>query len=155
MAIQFPTVRGRKYDFSSIEFAIMAQGQAAQIFIECSGVDYDDSLEEAFLYGTNGAPIGRTRGQYNPGEATFNVSKQTEAVLVDQLGDGFYETEFDVTVKYSDEGLPLVVDTLEKCRIVGMPQSHASGPDPLMTQLKMKPMTVLRNGKTPLKDHLR
>lgn len=155
MAVQFPTVRGRKYDFSSIELAVIAQGQAAQLFIECTGIDYDDTIEEALMYGTDPAPVGRTRGQYNPGEVTLTVSKQTEAVLVDQLGDGYMEAEIDITVKYADNGLPLVVDTLEKCRIVGAAQSHASGPEALMTALKLKPLTILRNGKTPLVDHLR
>lgn len=155
MAIQFPTVRGRKYQFSSIEFAVLADGQAAQIFIECTGIDYDDTVEEALMYGTNPAPIGRTRGQYQPGEVTATVSKQTEAILVDQLGDGFMEKEVDITVKYSDVGLPLVVDTLEKCRIVGFGQSHATGPEPLMSSMKLKPLTVIRNGKTPFLDHLR
>lgn len=155
MAVQFPTVRGRKYDFASIEFAVIADGQAAQIFIECNAIDYDDTVEESLMYGTNPAPVGRTRGQYNPGEVTATVSKQTEAVLVDQLGDGYMEAEINITVKYSDKGLPLVVDTLEKCRIIGLAQSHASGPDALMTALKLKPMTILRNGKTPFKDHLR
>ena len=155
MAVQFPTVRGRKYDFSSIELAVIAQGQAAQLFIECTGIDYDDTIEEALMYGIDPAPVGRTRGQYNPGEVTLTVSKQTEAVLVDQLGDGYMEAEIDITVKYADNGLPLVVDTLEKCRIVGAAQSHASGPEALMTALKLKPLTILRNGKTPLVDHLR
>lgn len=155
MTIQFPTVRGRKYDFSSIEFAVLATGQAAQVFIECTGIDYDDTVEESLMYGTNPAPIGRTRGQYQPGEVSATVSKQTEAVLVDQLGDGFYESEIDITVKYADTGLPLVVDTLEKCRIVGLAQSHASGPDALQTVIKLKPLTILRNGKTPMRDHLR
>ena len=155
MAIAQPTVRGRKYDFSSIEFAVIRQGQAAQIFIECTAIDYDDTLEEALLYGTDPAPLGRTRGQYNPGEATITVSKQTEAVLIDQLGDGYFEAVMDITIKYSDTGLPLVVDTLEQCRLVGAAQGHASGTDPLVTPLKFKPMAVLRNGKTPLVDHVR
>lgn len=155
MAIQFPTVRGRKYDFASIEFAIIREGQAAQIFIECTGIDYDDTVEEALLYGTDPAPLGRTRGQYQPGEVTATVSKQSEAVLIDQLGDGFFEAELDITVKYSDTGLPLVVDTLERCRLVGAANSHAAGPDALVSALKFKPLTVLRNGKTPLVNHVR
>lgn len=155
MTIQFPTVRGRKYGFSSIEFAVIVDGQAAQIFIECTGIDYDDTVEEALMYGTDPAPLGRTRGQYQPGDVTVTVSKQTEAVLIDQLGDGYFEKEINITVKYADTGLPLVVDTLERCRLVGAAQSHASGPDPLMTALKFKPLTVLRNGKTPLINHIR
>lgn len=155
MAVQFPTVRGRKYDFSSIEFAVIADGQAAQLFIECTAIDYDDTIEESLMYGTDPAPLGRTRGQYTPGEVSVTVSKQTEAVLIDQFGDGYYEREVDITVKYADTGLPLVVDTLEKCRLVGAAQGHASGPDALVTVLKFKPMTILRNGKTPLTDHVR
>jgi len=155
MAVQFPTVRGRKYDFSSIEFAIIRDGQAAQIFIECTAIDYDDTVEEALLYGTDPAPLGRTRGQYVPGEVTATVSKQSEAVLIDQLGDGYYEAEIGITVKYADTGLPLIVDTLERCRLVGAAQSHSSGVDPLTTPLKFKPLTVLRNGKTPMVDHVR
>jgi len=155
MAVAFPTVRGRKYDFASIEVSLATTGQAAQIFLESTGIDWDDTIEETFLYGTNPAPLGRTRGQYTPGEATWTISKQSEAVLLDQLGDGFMETTFDLVIKYSDVGLPLIVDTLEQCRIVGAPGSFASGPDPLTVALKLKPMVVLRNGKTPLVNHLR
>lgn len=155
MAVQFPTVRGRKYDFASIEFAVLVDGQSSQVFVECSAIDYDDTIEESLMYGTDAAPVGRTRGQYNPGEATATVSKQTEAVLVDQLGDGFMEAEFEITIKYADNGLPLLVDTLERCRIVGLAQSHSSGTDALTTQIKLKPLTILRNGKTPLVNHLR
>lgn len=155
MTIQFPTVRGRKYDFSSIELSLIREGQASQVFVEITAVDYDDTLEQAFLYGADAAPLGKTRGQYQPGEATITVSKQTEAVLIDQLGDGYMEAEFDVTIKYSDVGLPLIVDTLEKCNIFGFGQGHATGPDPLVSEMKLRPTTILRNGKTPLLNHLR
>jgi hypothetical protein len=155
MTLAFPTVRGRRYGHSSIEIAVVLPGGAAEIFVEVAGVDYDDTLEEALVYGTNPAPLGRTRGQYNPGEASLSMTKQNADVLVDRLGDGFMEAEINVVVKYSDVGLPVVTDTLELCRIVGLAQSSAAGPEAVMTEVKLKPMTILRNGHAPLVDHLR
>jgi hypothetical protein len=155
MALAFPTVRGRRYAHSSIEIAIVLPGGAAEVFVEVTDVSYDDTLEEELVYGTNPAPLGRTRGQYDPGEASMTMTKQSADVLIDRLGDGYMEQEINVVVKYSDVGLPVTTDTLELCRVVGLAQSSSSGPEAVMTEVKLKPLTVLRNGHTPLTDHLR
>lgn len=154
MAIERPIVNGRKYDYSSIEVSILRDGAAAEVFLEINSIEYDDTIEEALMYGTNPAPIGRTRGVYNPGEATLTMSKQSQAVLFDALGDGYYEAQIKIMVKYSDAGLPIVTDTLEQCRLIGGAVSHSQGPDPLMVPVKLKPMIVKRNGKTPLVNHV-
>lgn len=155
MALAFPTVRGRRYSHSSIEVSVVLPSGAAEIFVEVADVSYDDTLEETLVYGTNPAPVGRTRGQYNPGEATLRMTKQNADVLIDRLGDGFMEAEINVVVKYSDVGLPVTTDTLELCRIVGLAQASSAGPEAVMTDVRLKPMAVLRNGHTPLVDHLR
>lgn len=155
MALEFPTVRGRRYDHSSIEISIAAPERAGEVFVEVSDIAYDDTIEEAFVYGTNPAPVGRTRGQYNPGEVTLTMTKQSADVLFDRLGDGYFEKEALIVVKYSDIGLPVTTDTLERCRLIGAPQSSTAGPDPTTTEVKFRPMAVIRNGRTPLIDHLR
>lgn len=159
MAVQFPVIRGRKYDWSSVEISlVLPEGKSAQIFIEVKSVTWDDTIEETLVYGTNAAPVGRTRGVYNPGEGSLDLTRQMCAVLVEQLGDGYMEKEFDINCKYSDPLINLgqpITDALERCRIIGIAPSYAQGGEELRDEVKFKPMTVLRNGKTPLIDHLR
>jgi len=159
MAVAFPIVRGRKYDWSNIEISlVLPDGKAAQIFIECNAITWDDTIEETLVYGTNAAPVGRTRGVYNPGEGSITMTRQMAAVLVDQLGDGYMEKEIDINCKYSDpqiNGGQPITDALERCRITGIAPTYAQGGEALMDEVKFKPMTVLRNGKTPLLEHLR
>lgn len=83
------------------------------------------------------------------------LEAQTAAVLIDRLGDGWMDQTFDVTVTYSDVNLPVLVDTLEQCRIIGSENAHSQGPGVLMRSFTLKPMTVLSNGKTPLTNHVR
>lgn len=159
MAVQYPIVRGRKYDWSNVEISlILPDNKSAIIFIETNAITWDDSIEETLVYGTNAAPVGRTRGVYNPGEGTITMTRQMCALLIETLGDGYMEKELDINVKYSDPQINLgqpITDSLERCRIKGITPSYAQGGEALMDEVKFSPMTVLRNGKTPMLEHLR
>lgn len=154
MAIPYPTVRGRRYGYSSIEISLVSDN-GAEIVVDIIDVGYSDALEEELVYGTDKAPVGRTPGQYAPGDGTLTLNKQAAAAFLDRLGDGYMEKEIDIVVTYSDKDLPLVTDTLERCRITNIDDSHSQGPGALTEAWTFKPMTVLRNGKTPLENHLR
>lgn len=155
--VDYPTIRGVAYSYSSIEMSLVTEEGGSQIYIHMSDMSYSDTIERALAYGTNPAPLARSRGVYNPGDASVTMQLQAAYYLIDLLGDGYMEKDLTLVAKYSDvdAGLPLITDTLEKCRMGGLENTFTQGPDVLMVTIPLQPLTVLRNGKTPLKNHLR
>jgi hypothetical protein len=150
----FPLIRGKKYSYSSIEVSIVRDGQKAEIFIDVGGIDYSHAIEDAYLYGTNQAPLGRTAGQYQPGEVKLTMGKASYDKLVNDIGDGFLGAILDIVVKYSEPDEGLVVDEIIGAKIMSSAHSFAPGPDALMVEVTLKPMLIKENGKTPLQNHL-
>lgn len=154
MALPYPTARGRRYGYASIE-ATFVLPSGAEIITDVSEVGYSHTVEEELQYGTDQAPLGRPPGQYTPGDVTLTVEKQAWAATVDRLGDGYMDQDIDVLITYTGPGLPTLVDTLEKCRVAGSENAHSAGPGALSVNVTLKPMTIIEDGKTPLANHVR
>lgn len=152
--VDYPTIRGQRYSFCSIELAIVTETGGSQVYADITDLSYSDSIERAFQYGTNPAPLGRTRGVYNPGDASLTMALQAAYALIGQLGNGYMEKDINIVAKYADEGLPLIVDTLQKCRMGGLENTFSQGPDALMVTIPLQPFNVLRNGFTALNNQI-
>lgn len=150
----FPLIRGHKYSYSSIELSLVRAGQKAEIFVDVSAINYGDSLEDEYLYGTNQAPLGRTAGRYNPGEVTLTMGKKSFSELQASIGDGWLGAILDIIVKFSEPDEGLVTDEIIGAKITGVSNAHASGPEALMVEVTLKPMLIKQNGTTPLANHL-
>lgn len=148
-----PLINGRRFSHASIETSIQGVAGSSEIFIDIQEVSYSDALELSFVYGTNQAPLGATKGKYEPGEAALKMGKSSVQKLIAKIGNGWLGSNLKVVVKYSDVGEPQCIDEFLG-PIVGLEDSSSEGPDAVQPTLKVKPFYVKRNGIKPLPDHL-
>src|SRR5262245_3632205 len=98
MALQYPLINGRRYDFSSI--TLNAAGTKLTGF---TSIKYSHKLTPKKVMGTHPQPIGRTRGEYEA-QGSLTLYRQEMDELRTQLGPGYMEVIFDITVSYADDG---------------------------------------------------
>lgn len=117
-------------------------------------VTYADKVEVAYGYGlTPGhAPLRRTRGKYSVDDPKITMAGPAGRVWMDTLGlkalgNGYGEVAFPVTVTYGELGLPLVVDVLEDCRIIGTSVSNAESSDENKIEFTLSCMRIKWNGQ--------
>ncbi len=146
-------INGRRFSHASIETSITGIKGSSEIFLDIQEVSYSDALEVSFVYGTNQAPLGSTKGKYEPGEASLKMGKSSVQRLIAKLGDGWLGSNLRVVVKYSDEGESQCVDEFLG-PITGLEDSSSAGPEAVQPTLKVKPFYVKRNGVKPLANHL-
>ena len=143
---QFPLVNGNRFDYSSVEIVI-----AGIPYRGVQSISYKHALKPKKLYGTSAMPLGRTRGQYEPGEPSMDMYKEdyevlTTALLALGLG-GYGEANFQILVSYQEIGSSLIVDTLNGCRITEDEDSHKQGDAESIVKVTLDIMELLRNGK--------
>lgn len=146
-------INGRRFSHASIELALQGVNGSSEIFVDVQEISYSDALEVSFVYGTNQAPLGSTKGKYEPGECSLKMGKSSVQKLLAKIGNGWLGSNLRVVVKYSDVGETQCVDELLG-PITGLDDSSSEGPDPVQPTLKVKPFYVKRNGIAPLPDHL-
>lgn len=144
-----PLINGHRYSYASIELAITPGASATQIITDISGVNYDESLDIAYMQGTSRAPIGWTAGNYKPGTCELTMGKSTFTELAMTIGPGWLGLNFTGNIAYADVGEIVTVDTIV-ARFNGVADSHDYGPDALHVSLKCALFTILRNGIPPL-----
>lgn len=146
-------INGKSYDFSSIEITINKipyQG--------VTEISYSDTLEPGILRGTSAFMRGRTRGMYEA-EASFSIYKEDLEPIKTALASlglgGFMEAEFQITVSYREATSPLIVDTIEGCRIKHNENSHSAGnADGLIQKVDLSVFRIGWNGKYGVGDVL-
>lgn len=142
----------RKYhDYSALE--AMVDGKPVLLGLE--SISYSHRLEPTKVRGTRARPLGRTLGEYDA-EASITVYKRDAENLLGELGPGYMEREFLLTVSYANlgDGTPLQVDVLKGCRIMSEEDSHSQGTDALRTTFELSVMAVVKNGREPLVSSL-
>lgn len=144
-----PLINGHRYDFSSIELTV--KGKKYTGFSE---ITYNQELDRSYVYGAHSQPVGRTRGQLNM-EASISMFKEEYYELLAQLGSGYMEVPFDISVVYADNGSRTKNDRLLGCVINGEENSHSAGNENLTVSLTISPMIIAPDGKRPLKNPLR
>lgn len=143
-------VNGVAYDYSSISIDFGGGGDLSLLFTEIS---YSQALEPGGLRGTHAQLLARTRGEHSA-EGSVTVYLATYYEILDKLGDGYMEKEFDVTVTYADTGQPTKTDVLHRCRITNEDKNHAQGPDALIVPLDLSIIMIKVDGKYPISNAL-
>lgn len=123
-------VNGVQYDFESIELRV-ARGVRKGV----KEIAYKPSREVGKVMGLSRKRIGTTIG-VEDSECSFTILRRWLVELLADLdaesaGRGYGLVEFDIVVTYANDGDPLQTDTITRCTITGVDQSHASGPDGL------------------------
>lgn len=151
--VALPLIQGRRYQFSSIEMSVLKPNGTTEIFIEFNNITYGDALDITFVRGTNQAPIGWTDGEYEAEDTVVTFYKSALQRLIDAVGSGYLGANFVITVKYSANGEPLTTDVIT-CRLAGLKDSPAQGPDALAVEATFKTFLITRNNNTPLANQL-
>lgn len=150
-----PLIKGRRYAYSSIEISILKPDGKSEIFIDVDEISYSDSLDIAFVPGTASTPVGWTEGQYTAEDTVLSLAKSSfNTGIVDGIGEGWLGANLEIVVKYSDVGEPLTTEVIV-CRISKAEDSHTHGPEHLKTKMSCKTFYIVRNGKLPVRNHLK
>ena len=138
--IDVPAVNGVYWAYADIIFKA-GPGQ----FLGCASINYTDKLARQYVRGTHREPLGMTSGQY---EATldFEMWKPQADTFIQQLGPGYMQASFSMTVSYANTGLPTTTDTLIGIRIVEEGFSNTEGLDAIKVKYTCMLQKILRNG---------
>lgn len=147
--ISYPLVNGVRHEWSSIEIKL-----GTDIYLGVKEISYKHGMKPKKVYGTHPQPIGRTRGVYEP-EASITLWFAEANKLRKKLGAGFFETPFDITVSYSENGFDTVVDLIQGARIVSDDMSPSQGEDPIEVKFELDVMLILANGVNAVKNPLK
>lgn len=142
----------RKYhDYSALE----ARVNGKPILLGLESISYSHRLEPTKVRGTRARPLGRTLGEYDA-EGSITLYKRDADILRKELGLGYMEKEFMLTVSYAhlDAGTPMEIDVLKGCRIMSEEDSHSQGTDALRTTFELSVMGIVKNGREPLVSSL-
>lgn len=141
-------INGHRFSYSSLEIAIKSATSKPQVYIDVDSIDYSESLEIAFRWGTSRGPIGSTAGRYTPEELTMKMGASTFATFLTQCGPGWLGLNMLIVLAYADIGEPLVTDTIP-CRLVGRANSHETGAESLVTTVKFMPIDSITTNGVP------
>ena len=142
----YTKINGKAYSHSSIEVQLNGK---PYLFVK--EVTYSDSLEPGEVRGTSAQLLSRTRGDYKS-EASITLYKGSAQELVDDLGDGYLEKEFDLVVTRQEQDMSTIIDTVVKCRIKKIESGSSQGADPNEVKLDLHPFYILWNGFSPIAD---
>jgi hypothetical protein len=121
-----------------------------------TGIDYGDKVEKAYQYGAgkHHAPIGITRGKYDPGTVVITARKATardiKARIASRAGTGGMSNvpvPMYLSFEEPTDGTPIVVE-IAQMFLTEHASSHSEGTDPLDEKLTFMPMGLKHNGAT-------
>ena len=144
----YPLINGQIYSFASAEVKV-----GIQVFTGFTDISYTQTLEPGVFRGTRPEKLARTIGEHNV-EGSFTLVKVEYQELIAALGNGYMETEFDITVTYSEVNGPITTDVLQACRITSEEDSHSQGTDALMVAADLDIIRMTRNGLVPILGQL-
>ena len=126
--------------------------------VKWGGKQYDDVKELKYstkrevgkFRGTSPMARGRTRGTIDF-EGSIVILRSIFDQIVAERGDGWIESEFDITATYGNDGQPLVTDELIGCTVIGVENSSSDGADPNEVTLNLDIKSVKYGGKVSMK----
>jgi hypothetical protein len=146
--VQYPLINGVFHEWSSVEFKIKGK-----VYRRVKSINYQEELKPTKVYGTSADPIGRTRGM-REAEGDVEVYLDEFRQIVADVGAGFGELVFDVTVSYSETAVSTVTDHLIGCRFEQVGASQSQSADALTRKLKLSTLSIKWNGVDLLKKPL-
>ena len=129
-------------------------------FIGITALKYGDSLDMESVHGArrDGSPIGFTSGEYNVDDFSMSMLKDVFMKkflpLIGAIGaangsPGAYggnAAVWPLIAQYVEAPFPPDTDVISGCRVVGAADSFDAGAGALVTEIKLKAMTLTRNG---------
>lgn len=143
-----PIVQGKAYDHATAEFSIASQLRTA--VKECK---WTEKRDVGKVFGNQPNKLARTRGQYDP-TGKLTLYQEEGERLISELGDGWMEAVFDITVTYGMDGHPLQKVVLHDCTITSAEGGSAEGTEANESAFELDVMWVEHNGKKPMKGML-
>jgi hypothetical protein len=130
-----------------------------EVYFGFMSITYADKRERVKVYGMgkSQAPRARTRGKYSTDPVKLKGPKSTMEALRKQLatsaGDplGSYgDYEFPIVVQYIEDAGDDTTMTVEilGCVYVGTSSSEEENADPLLEEIEIDCMAIVRNGRT-------
>jgi hypothetical protein len=126
-----------------------------------TAVDFDETREVELVHAgqQDGTPLGITSGIYKVESVSFTMIRDSaDGLMLDltTLGLGsFGDAEFLYTLQQFEPSLPPRLPRqviIGGCRIVGISEKNAKGPEASLTEIKVQASYVIRNvGGVPLK----
>lgn len=145
MTESFPNTEGHGYTLDKCEIDLNGN-----IHTAIENISHSQPVDEEAKNGATAAPILRSRGSMGLGQGAIEWSDLGAAQeFIDDLGDGWQEKTFKITLTYSANGRPTRTRTLLGCRCLDAEEDHASGPAILGTTMPFSFMRRLMNGKKP------
>lgn len=146
--IQYPLINGVRHSFASIGLKI--QGQE---FIGFKSIEYSRTRERGFVQGNHPDPLGKTRGK-NTYKGSVELYLAEWNAFQKQLGPGYGDVFFPVTVSYSENGFDTITDLINGCTIDSTEGGGSEGTDPTTRKFDLSPLKILFDGiddlETPL-----
>lgn len=139
--VPYPQQQQNAYQHSSI--TVYFNGSPLPIGIK--SLSYKQTLTPGIGYGTSPNPALRTKGKYVPTAAVefyLNDMDNVESILGSPIG----EAVFDISVSFSDFGMPDRRDVLKACRVMSQDFQSQEGEAPLTVKCELSLFQILRNG---------
>lgn len=140
----YPKINGHTYDYSSVEIDI-----GGTVFTAITSINYSGERSIGNHRGTGSKKRARTRGTYDS-SGSITMMREDYYELIASLGDGYMEKSFDVTVLFSETGMPTNNVKLIGCVMTTDSDDNAEGEDPLQTSFDIDIMEMTRNGLRPV-----
>lgn len=103
-----------------------------RIYTAIKNIRLSQRLQEAAVYGTSRAPLGRSAGQLELGQGTLIFSDLEEAFsLFTNLSPDPMFRQFSIDYTLVKEDLTVRSVELRGCRLIGIDIDHEEGPDAL------------------------
>lgn len=118
---------------------------------EAKEINYQVTVERTAVHGAGGKKLGLTRGTVDY-EADVTLYIQEAVEFLRDLGNGFAERAFDISVSYTLPGGQVVTDRLVGCRVKTVENGHSQGTDPLTRKFTLDVMEIKFDEKSPFKS---
>lgn len=120
--------------------------------IGARSISYEVTVDTEKQFGAGREALDATEGVVNVEDVKVNFTEAAFRNLIERMGDGFMSKakRIAISASYAHDGNPLITDTFEKCRIIGISKDHQQGPEGLETEVTFQVMTCKLNGLSPV-----
>lgn len=139
--IQYPLINGVRHSGSSVELKLNGQ-----VYVGFKSINYARKRNRTMVKGPHPDPIGKTQGSNEyTGDCELYLAEYNR--LITDMGNGYGDVQFIVTVTYSLNGFDTIVDTLTGCSIDSTDSSNSTdSSDPTVRKFDLNPVKIKFNG---------
>lgn len=144
--LPFPLVNGFAYSYASVELKVTLPGGGLKIYKGVRSINYKAPTEVTKLWGSSTNPYAQTIGKQDY-EAELEMYLAESVDLQTNIGPGFTQIFFDVSVTYQTPGYLLFTDLIQSCRLLSPEQAITMGTtEGLVRKFTLNPMNIIYNG---------